>query len=145
MKHQLRVTARALMGDAQRIVMCWEKEHQFYFLPGGTLDPGERLQACLVRELREEMNFEAHIEDFVGCIENPWQGHDYIFQEFTFVFRVRTPSAWLNGPIASNEPHIAFEVLPLKALHQRDNIMPPQLKVLLAQHYHQTSAYVPAL
>ena len=142
MKEKIRISARALIGDEHHLVMCWEKQHKFYFLPGGGLEPGENVQECLVRELQEEMNFEAQIEGFVGCVEHHWQGYDYNFQEFNFVFRVKAPLALLKEPIDSKEPHIAFEVIRLQDLLKMDNVLPTQLLPFLAQYYNKESAYL---
>lgn len=142
MESRIRVVVRALIGDTQRLVVCWDKKHQFYFLPGGALEPGEHLQACLVRELQEEMSFKAQIEGFVGCIENHWQGHDYFFQEFNFIFRVQTPPALLQGPVTSAEAHIGFEVMALQDLLKLNNVLPKPLKPFLEQHYNKHSIYM---
>lgn len=130
------------MGDASRLVMCWEKQHQFYFLPGGTLEPRENLQACLARELQEEMALEVAVGAFVGCIENHWQDATYSYQEFNFIFRVQVPPVLLESPIASQAPHIAFEVVLRQDLPKIDNVLPAQLKPFIEQYYHKDSAYL---
>ncbi len=132
--HTLTVVARALLGDAQRLVMCRNIRDQFYFLPGGTLEPGESVRHCLARELQEEMAFDATIGPFVGCIENHWQDERHAYQEFNIIFRVPAPPTLLNGPIASRLPHIAFEAIALQDLQHKDNVLPKQLTSLLAQY-----------
>ena len=129
------------MGDTRHLVMCWEKKHQFYFLPGGTLEPGENLRTCLVRELQEEMGIDVQAGPFVGCIENHWQGYDYIFQEFIFIFRAQAPPNLLEGPIVAQESHIAFEMVALQDLPNLP-VMPTKLNSFIEQYYTKTSAYL---
>ena len=50
--------ARALISDGRQLLLCWEKRHQFFLLPGGTLEPAEALKDCLGRELREELGID---------------------------------------------------------------------------------------
>lgn len=142
MEPQVRISARALIGDGARLVMCWNKEEQFYFLPGGGLELMEDLKTGLARELKEELSFEAPIGSFVGCIENHWQYRGQVYQEFCFVFRMSAPTTWLDRPIVSNEPHISFEVLPLKQICSLNNVLPVRLPSFLTQYYDQQSAYI---
>lgn len=142
MSPKLRISARALIGDEERLVMCWNKAEAFYFLPGGGLEPMEDLRTCLARELKEEMNVEAQVGDFVGCIENHWQDVTQTYQEFCFIFRVTAPAALLTGKLRSNEPHIAFEILPIAQLLCLDNVLPTQLRPFLAAYYNYKSVYM---
>ena len=132
--HKLQVVAKALTGDAQRLVMCWSVRDQIYFLLGGTLAPAECVRTCLARELQEEIALDATIGPFVGCIENHWQDEQHTYQAFNFIFRVQAPAALLDSTITSQLPHIAFEVVALDALLQQENVLPTQLKPFLAQH-----------
>ena len=128
MKHKLQVLSRAIIGDAHRLLMCWEKKEGFYFLPGETLEPGENLKACLRREFQEEMSLNAAVGPFLGCIENNWDHDTHNYQELNFIFRVQPPSDFLDQPIITNETHISSEVLPIKQLLTLPNVLPTQLK-----------------
>ena len=43
------------------------------FLPGGHVEPGEGLRACLARELAEETGRVVEIGAFLGVVEHEWQ------------------------------------------------------------------------
>lgn len=40
--------------------------------PGGKVEPGESLEAALLREIREELNTEIKIERFIHTVEYPY-------------------------------------------------------------------------
>ena len=44
-----------------RLLVSRDWKDEFYKLPGGTLHPGEELVDCVLRELKEETNFEGKI------------------------------------------------------------------------------------
>lgn len=49
------VTTRALIIDQGELLMCKLKpQHDWHCLPGGKLDPGETVEAGMIRELTEE-------------------------------------------------------------------------------------------
>ena len=51
----IRVKARWIIRDNDKILLCELNGPGFYCLPGGTLEPGETLIECLKRELFEEL------------------------------------------------------------------------------------------
>ncbi len=65
------VTCRALAIDQNQLLICQQGQtHPFYCLPGGKLEVGETLEACLARELKEETGISAEIGKLL--IINEW-------------------------------------------------------------------------
>ncbi len=50
----------------ERILLVRQNNRDFWVLPGGTLEVGERLDACAVREIKEETNLDIVIEKLLG-------------------------------------------------------------------------------
>lgn len=62
------VKCRAVILDDQgRVLLCRLARSGFWCLPGGNLDPGETLEQCMIREIREELGVEAQLG---GIIHN---------------------------------------------------------------------------
>ena len=57
--HPVRLGVRAIVIDPQgRVLLVRHTYIEGWYLPGGGVDPGETLLACLARELAEETNIE---------------------------------------------------------------------------------------
>ena len=53
MKQERLLKVRGVLRHEDSVLFCYNKARRFYFLPGGSLEPGENLTQCLARELQE--------------------------------------------------------------------------------------------
>lgn len=66
---KIRVVAAAIVVDGRLLIAQRSEKMSSAFLwevPGGKVEDGESDHAALVRELREELNIEVEVKDFVG-------------------------------------------------------------------------------
>ncbi|MEL6152762.1 MAG: NUDIX domain-containing protein [Bacteroidota bacterium] len=133
--------ARALISDGRQLLLCWDKGHQFFLLPGGTLEPGEALKDCLGRELREELGRDFTIRPLLGCPEWHWQEGVQADQQLDFAFKVPVPARLLDGTLTAQEAHLRCQTVLLDELAYLPNVAPPGIAALVAQHSHQEGAY----
>ena len=69
-------TARAIIINDDKILLFFRrrirdgKEVIYYSLPGGHLEEGESFEDAVIREVKEEMNIDVKIIDYVGMNNN---------------------------------------------------------------------------
>ncbi len=91
----------AIIADADgRLLLQRRSDFDWWGLPGGALEPGERLSECLMREVREETGLHVVPERLVGLYSSPdfditYPNGDQV-QQFTACFACRTVSGTLQ-------------------------------------------------
>jgi len=96
-------------------------------MPGGTLDFGESLTSCAIREVREETGLQIRITGLIGTYTDPHILIAYsdgeVKQEFTFVYAAEIESGELKIDNESKEalwvPPMSAVELPLAESQQR--------------------------
>jgi ADP-ribose pyrophosphatase YjhB (NUDIX family) len=89
--NSLRPAAAVALKDAEdRILLLRRRDNEKWTLPGGTLEFGESLADCAVREVKEETGLDARITALVGTYTDPNVLIAYtngeVRQEFSFVY-----------------------------------------------------------
>jgi 8-oxo-dGTP pyrophosphatase MutT (NUDIX family) len=112
--------AVALFDSDGKILLLRRKDNEKWTMPGGTLDFGESLTDCAIREVREETGFNIRITALIGTYTDPNVLIAYsdgeVRQEFTFVYAAEiesgdlaidgesTEAAWVDLPRAIDLP-----------------------------------------
>lgn len=82
--------AVAILNDKKEILMLHRKDNKKWTMPGGTLELGESMAECALREVREESGLDVKIEDIIGTYTDPNIRVAYsdgeVRQEFTIVY-----------------------------------------------------------
>ena len=120
------IIARAIIRRNNQILLARQHTKAWSFLPGGHVEPGERVEVALVRELVEELDTEAKITGFVGVVEYGYIEGDITHHELNLVFDVDIAD---DEPV-SQEDHLSFHWLPLNQLAEAD-VRPGSLKKAL--------------
>lgn len=122
----MRVVVRCIIIRNDCIVLCNHLERGFYFLPGGGLEEGERINDCIYRELAEEMGLakdQILINSDERAIENIFKVGDENCHGINILKQV-----YVNADkIQSIESHIAFEEIKISDLPAID-LKPAHIK-----------------
>jgi ADP-ribose pyrophosphatase YjhB (NUDIX family) len=99
--------AVALFNDKGKILLLRRKDNDKWTMPGGTLDYGESMAACAIREVREETGFSIRITGLIGTYTDPniliAYSDGEVRQEFTLVYAAEIESGELRVDHESKE------------------------------------------
>lgn len=99
--------AVALFNSDGNILLLRRKDNDKWTMPGGTLDFGESLTDCAIREVREETGLEIRITALIGTYTDPHILIAYsdgeVRQEFTLVYAAKVESGQLKIDDESQE------------------------------------------
>lgn len=108
-------TAVALFDSNSNILLLRRKDNDKWTMPGGTLDYGESLTDCAVREVHEETGLQIRITGLIGTYSDPHILIAYsdgeVRQEFTLVYAAEIEAGELKIDDESKE----FRWIPLAA------------------------------
>jgi len=99
--------AVALFNSDGNILLLRRKDNDKWTMPGGTLDFGESLTDCAIREILEETGLQIRITDLIGTYTDPHILIAYsdgeVRQEFTLVYAAEIDSGDLKIDEESKE------------------------------------------
>ena len=106
-KPLLLVAACALVDADGRVLMCQRPQGKalagLWEFPGGKLEPGETPEACLIRELREELG----IEVASACLA-PFVFASHGYEAFHLLMPLYLCRRWEGTPQALEHPQIRW-------------------------------------
>lgn len=119
--------AVALFNSDGNILLLRRKDNDKWTMPGGTLDFGESLTDCAIREVREETGLHIRITALIGTYTDPdiliAYSDGEVRQEFTLVYAAEIESGDLKIDNESKEavwvPLSAAVELPLAESQRR--------------------------
>ncbi len=82
--------AVAIINDRKELLMLHRKDNKKWTMPGGTMEFGESMTDCALREVKEESGLNVEIKDIIGTYTDPNIRVGYsdgeVRQEFTIVY-----------------------------------------------------------
>lgn len=95
--------AVALFNEQQELLLLKRSDSGNWTLPGGTLEFGENLTSCGIREVKEETGYDIEITSLIGSYTNPYTVVEYsdgeVRQEFTILYLGRI----VGGQVAMDD------------------------------------------
>jgi ADP-ribose pyrophosphatase YjhB (NUDIX family) len=123
--------ARAVIRDADRVLVVQADGQPHTFLPGGHREAGEGMEACLRRELREELDVQARVGRYLGGVEHRWRRDGERQYELNHCFSVAVPSLTAAQTPQAQEPYLSFDWVLVDRLAEAA-LEPAPLRSLLA-------------
>lgn len=106
--------AVAIINSNQEILLLKRKDSSNWTMPGGTLNIGESLINCAIREVEEETGYKVLINDIIGTYTNPNTVIEYsdgeVRQEFTIVYKGEI----IGGKLSLDDESIDYKWIKLE-------------------------------
>jgi 8-oxo-dGTP pyrophosphatase MutT (NUDIX family) len=133
----LKLRSAGVIRRGGHVLLHRGRDDDFWTLPGGTIEPGERSDQALVREIAEEMQIAARAVRLLWIVENRFTYLTRRYHEIGFYWLLDVPEvAWQfwpqrEGEFEMAEPHIIFcwavlgelGVLSIKPAFLRDGLL----------------------
>lgn len=113
---QIEVLVRGVCIVAEQILLCYNRNTQIRYLPGGHIEFCEQARTALQREIMEECGLQAEVGEFLGCCENVFMQEGEIHAEISLVFRMYLAEVEAGATVVPQEAWIGFEWHPLAEL-----------------------------
>ncbi len=84
----------AIIQHNGKVLIAQRVKDNFWEFPGGKIDPGETPEACIIREIKEELNITIQIDQSLGCLEGIYRNIE--MQLYAFLV------SWIQGEIVLN-------------------------------------------
>lgn len=105
--------AVAILNPKRELLMLHRRDNKKWTMPGGTLEYGESMTGCALREVKEESGLDVEIKDIIGTYTDPDIRIAYsdgeVRQEFTIVYYGEA----LNHDVVLDDESSQFKWVPI--------------------------------
>lgn len=117
----IEIIARGILTDSTgRVLLCQNRKHGYYYLPGGHVEFGEPAAVSVAREFKEELGLAVVARQFLLTSETIFERTSRLTHEVNLVFHVECLNGEPPATPTSLEPKIAFAWVDLKELQSMD-------------------------
>jgi len=128
---EIEIIARAVIVSRNKILLCHTPSDspKYYFLPGGHVEIGERVEDSLNREMKEEIGTEIISPKFLCFFENFYSQEGENKHEINFLYEtsLKTPNP---ENVKSREDHVFISWVDIKEL-SKINLLPENIHQFL--------------
>ncbi len=136
--NSIRPAAAVAIVDEGKLLLLRRKDNKKWTMPGGTLEFGESLSDCAVREVKEESGLSVEITDIIGTYTDPNIRVAYsdgeVRQEFTIVYAGK----FVSDNVILDEESSAFCWVPFAEIDKYDLADSQRRRIIDAIEYYQS-------
>lgn len=127
----MHLLARAVIRKDNHVLVVQAEGQPHTFLPGGHREAREGMEACLRRELHEELGVNAAVGAYLGSVEHRWDRDGERQYELNHCFAVSAPSLTADAAPPAREDYLSFAWAPVDRLAEAA-LEPAPLRALIA-------------
>lgn len=109
-------TTAIVTNTAGELLMVHKTDNNLWALPGGGMDPGESISACIVREVKEETGVDVEVTGIVGIYTNPGHVIAYDDGEVRQQCSICFTTSLLGGDLATSSETSEVRFVPIEEL-----------------------------
>lgn len=126
------IIARGLATRGGRVLLCRNRKHDYAYLPGGHVEPGETAARALAREFQEETGLAVNVGNILLAHENLFEQRGKPRHEYSLLFHVEHAHGPWPELVPSLEDKITFQWAEVAALPEIGLVPPAMLAWLTA-------------
>jgi len=126
---EIEIIVRALIKHKGSLLLCKNKNKDYYFLPGGHIEFGETLEEGLIREISEEIDLKITKPKLLAVLENFFEQNNKLIHEINFIFEAKVT----KSNFTVKEKHLEFNWFSKKEI-KKLNILPVEIKNFLIKY-----------
>lgn len=132
---EIEIIARAVIINGNEILLCHTPNDspRYYFLPGGHVEIGERIEDALNREMKEEIGTEIVSPEFLGFFENFYSQEEKNKHEINFLYKTSLTSPNPEN-VKSQESHVFISWVEIDKL-PTINLLPETIRQFLIRDF----------
>ena len=124
-KH-IETIARGVCVRDGKVMLCYPKNRNYAYLPGGHIEFGETGREALVREMKEETGLDATAGELLGVIESSFVQNGEKHCEINLVYEMKVEETKFDE-LKSMEDWICFDWVSCDEIGAA-NLLPPEMK-----------------
>jgi ADP-ribose pyrophosphatase YjhB (NUDIX family) len=132
----INVLGRIVIIEEGHILLAHEIGKENTHLPGGHVEYNEGIKNAIKRELKEEINGEVDIEDFIGVIEHTFTHRNRPYYELDFVYSGSLKNLHYPDNPKSLESILEFYWQPVEKLKEAI-LLPEPLQRIIPDYFEK--------
>jgi ADP-ribose pyrophosphatase YjhB (NUDIX family) len=133
-KYIVPATSAIVLNDAGDILLQKRSDNDLWALPGGTMDVGESVAQCVIREVKEETGLDVKPEYIIGIYSNPAHVVAYSDGEVRQQFSICFFCTLLGGEIHISDESVQIGFFSIQEVLQLK--MHPSIRLRI-QHFQE--------
>lgn len=130
-------TSAIVLNEAGEILLQQRRDNDLWALPGGTMEPGESIAQCVIREVKEETGLDVKPEYLVGVYSNPAHIVAYSDGEVRQQFSICFFCSLIGGEITTSDESFKVGFFSLQEVEQLKMHRSIRLRI---QHFQEHRA-----